>query len=275
MIRIYNLFDKINKIDRGGNLWDDIVRERDGGEDEIREFLSNVAQQISAKQYRLSNSDSWDLYAISRIFDLIITKLQSVNIGKTNSQYISNETVLDFGNRIGVKEKEIKSYHPFYCEIFSVRENNNIDEILIDKIHWPAFHLNGMLVCRAGVSISSPRNLVDPLVAATSTLFWSYIRENRTASDQSHGWGHNSQWRTDFRIDLDCEDKYIYNYKSHGKRNINLNDDGLDGSEIIDGMGIVDRRSLIRNRCKIKDIPIEIPEVDIYPYDDTYVEIKI
>jgi hypothetical protein len=45
--------------------------------------------------------------------------------------------------------------------------------------------------------------------------YWSWWRRNRGVVDCSHGWGGNSQWRTDFRRDYVVGDKLHYNVDRH------------------------------------------------------------
>lgn len=58
-----------------------------------------------------------------------------------------------------------------------------------------------MLVKRAGVTVMVGSHQMNRNVATGSALYWAWQRRARLTVDLSMGWGHNSEWRTDFRRD--------------------------------------------------------------------------
>ena len=74
--------------------------------------------------------------------------------------------------------------------------------------------------------------------------------------DLSHGWGHNSQWRTDFRRDYIADGHLHYNVDADPSARSN---DDLDDR---------DRLDLLRYRCSIRtDLG-----PDRWPFHETFVE---
>ena len=61
---------------------------------------------------------------------------------------------------------------------------------------------------------------IDKELAGKSCLYFANRRDNRECQDLSHGWGHNSQWRTSFIRNYDTE-KY---WKMNVDAQIDLND---------------------------------------------------
>jgi hypothetical protein len=103
-------------------------------------------------------------------------------------------------------------------------------------------------VVRAGASV------MDPVVASLSRMYWAWWRRNRQPTDLSHGWGSNSQWRTDFRRDYVADGQLYYNvdrYK-HTRRG-DLPDDVA--------------AELVRYRCSLL-----VDHGDEWPYGHTIIE---
>lgn len=113
---------------------------------------------------------------------------------------------------LGLTEIQQPTFHPFYHEIVEVEQAQDLDEpISLLQILWPGFLLGQMLFCRAGVRIRAGERVAHKDLAEHSHLYWAFLRNNRPAVDASHGWGHNSQWATDFRRDYVDDVAYCYN----------------------------------------------------------------
>jgi hypothetical protein len=83
-------------------------------------------------------------------------------------------------------------------------------------------------------------------------------QRRRTTVDLSHGWGHNSQWSTDFRGDYIAEGHLYFNVDANPTRQP---DKRLDDA---------DRLDLLRYRCSIRtDFG-----ADQSPFDYTYVALR-
>jgi hypothetical protein len=113
---------------------------------------------------------------------------------------------------LGLEEFHQPTFHPFYHEIVEVEQALDQDEpiSLVENV-WPGFMLGQMMFCRAGVRVRGGEHVVRKGLAEHSHLYWAFVRHNRPAVDLSHGWGHNSQWTTDFRRDYVDEQAYYYN----------------------------------------------------------------
>ncbi|MEU1589040.1 hypothetical protein [Micromonospora sp. NPDC005710] len=146
------------------------------------------------------------------------------------------------------------SFHPFFHEIVSVQVSDDADEPPGE--FWPGAIVGSLLVARAGVAIRAGTHHLDADVAARSALYWAWWRRNRRAVDLSHGWGHNSQWSTNFRRDYIAESRLYYNVDADPSRQ-------PDGD-----LNDADRIDLLRYRCSIR---VDLG-ADQWPFDDTFVE---
>jgi len=99
-------------------------------------------------------------------------------------------------------------------------------------------------------------------VAARSCLYWAWWRRNRKVVDLSHGWGHNSQWATDFRRDYLTDEDLHYNI------------DGIEGAAAVDlhdpadDLPEADRLDLLRYRHGLRT---DLGH-DQWPYQQTLIE---
>jgi hypothetical protein len=190
------------------------------------------------------------LYALGRILDVLIAPFQPVN---------DDPALLDWGTgrpwwtgrlpdrsalpalaaaggwtRIGED-----AFCPFFHEIVTVEpaEDPDAGPELVTEV-WPGFMAGSMMLVRAGVVVRAGANVMDPRVASRSRMFWAWWRRNRVPTDQSHGWGHNSQWRTDFRRDYLADGQLHYN---------------VDGPEHLQDGDLPEAaaRELVRFRCNL------------------------
>src|SRR6266550_1650701 len=90
-----------------------------------------------------------------------------------------------------------RPYSPFFHEI--VRQ------------FWPGLMFGSMMFARAGVGVRCHPTILRKDVAETSPMYFTYSRRRRLTVDLSMGWGHNSQWRTNFRRDYVDGDVYHFN----------------------------------------------------------------
>jgi len=113
-----------------------------------------------------------------------------------------------------------------------------------------------MMFCRAGVTVRGGTHFIEKNIAETSKIYFTFRRNNRPYEDLSHGWGHNSQWRTDFRRDYVTDSEFYYNVDNN--------------VELV----FPDQRiELLTNRCLIRSInPTCDPDEYSYPYKYTYKE---
>ncbi len=220
----------------------------------------------------------WDLYALSRVSDLLLVPFTPV--GDTTGFvpfYATWETLpLRLEERtawfrsLGMHLIETSSFHPFYHEIVAVEQSPDPAEpITLVGTLWPGFMLGQMLFCRAGVKVRGGSQYIQQPIAETSTLYFAYRRNNRPTRDLSHGWGHNSQWGTDFRRDYEDADVFYYNvdgYVPVDKPHPEDADAPLDVA-----LTTEERIELLTHRCLIVT---DKPHGDLWPFDDTYEEPK-
>jgi hypothetical protein len=104
------------------------------------------------------------------------------------------------------------------------------------------------------VHVRAGSALATPGIADRSTLHWEYWRRHRITSDGSFGWGHNSQWRTEFRRDYITSRGHVYNFDALSGWHQQLSlisdrapEEPLTASEV----------SFIKNRCQLRadDVP--------------------
>ena len=166
---------------------------------------------------------------------------------------------------IGLQVVTEEQFSPFYHEIVNVDHDLGMSTTEVMETVWPCLMLGPMIFSRAGVRIAANRSQVDKEVAESSTLYWAFRRKNRPFNDLSHGWGSNSQWRTEFRRDyrfgsilyFNVDAKHdISSWKAH-RRNDGVEDD-LSDEETIE---------LITHRCFVRTTK---PHHDRCPYFQRY-----
>lgn len=219
----------------------------------------------------------WELYALSRVSDMLLLPFQPLRASAQSpwGGWFGPPIRLEDRSRwlrsLGMRQIEQAAFHPFYHEIVRVEESDDADEpIRLVETIWPGFMLGCMMFCRAGVKVRGGRHHVRKQVAEESTMYWAYGRNNRRANDLSHGWGHNSQWRTDFRRDY--EDGEAYYYHVDGVEPLARGSEShIASASDRDGLTPDERLELLVNRCFILT---EKPHDDLWPYHDTYREVK-
>lgn len=201
------------------------------------------------------------LYALSRVVDVLLSPFQPdwTSTGETwwQGSIPDHSAWHTFRAAIGAAPIAESAFHPFFHEIVSVQVSEDDAEppSLIEE-YWPGAIVGGLLVARAGVAIRAGVDYVDAEVAARSALYWAWWRRHRATVDLSHGWGHNSQWGTDFRRDY-VADGYLH-------YNVDADSSSRTGSDLSD----VDRLDLLRYRCSIRsDLG-----ADEWPFDYSFVE---
>ena len=245
---------------KGNNFFTDVLKT---WESNNRNYLKPIVNYDN-----LSNEDNWEFYALSRVLDILTLRFQpNKNVGNFDwdGPNISLDEYIEFVKLLGFEINYPSNFSPFDCEIIETKRGKNNFDIM--EYLFPSIRLKGLMVKRAGVIISNSPDNYDLNLINNAKIFWSYRRKNRKHEDLSHGWGSNSQWRTDFRFDVETENLFIYNIK--GKYNLNnidkevlneLNEQNLELNEIIE---------LLVNRQFVKCAK---NEEDIFPYDFKYSE---
>ncbi|MDT0483110.1 hypothetical protein [Streptomyces doebereineriae] len=183
----------------------------------------------------------WELYALSRVGDLLLHE---------------ERAYLGLFTPLGMTPFKGGTFDPFLHEIVEVDQADDPGApIEITEVVWPGLMLGQLLFTRAGVRVRAGADHAQRGVADGSPLSWAFRRRHRPTVDLSHGWGHNSQWRTDFRLDYRTPDGDRLNVAGH---------DRIDGRPDLDpdhpaNLGPEERlltpgerRELLRHRCLLR-----------------------
>jgi hypothetical protein len=203
---------------------------------------------------------------MSRVFDVLIAPFQPVSDDPALLNWVSLEpwwtgSLPDDGalpalaQAIGAVSIAEDRFCPFFHEIVAVEQAEDPDGApeLVSQV-WPGYLARSLLLVRAGVVVRAGANVMDPVVASRSRMYWAWWRRNRQPTDLSHGWGTNSQWGTDFRRDYFAEGELYYNvdWYKHLRRD-----------ELPDDVAT----ELVRYRCNLL-----IDHGDQWPYGHTVTE---
>ncbi|MCQ3931700.1 MAG: hypothetical protein DPW16_14685 [Chloroflexi bacterium] len=264
-------------VSRRGAILQDIEPLRKYGELEAiqwRKFEKNSRGRPEVVQENVM-VDLWDLYAYSRVHEILTLPFQpGTFVDSFLHKYwegpnISLEKQHEFWLGLGLTPIDSPVFHPFYHEIVEVEQSDDPEEriSLVQEI-WRGYMLGYMMLCRAGVKVRGGTNHIVKSIAENSVMYWAFWRRNRPYKDLSHGWGHNSQWRTDFRRDYRDNDTFYYNVDATENvllpfvyKGPNLNRDMLKPEE---------RVELLLNRCFIRTNKVD--DRLLWLYDDGYTE---
>lgn len=225
-------------------------------------YLQHIVENIIEPEDALYITDAanWELYALSRVLDILTCSLQH----SSHYPHISLDEYIAFAQSIGLSCEQPKEFHPFFYEITDVKVGT--DPFLLHAVHYPALFLGNLLINRGGATITLPDEQYPIQEIKTAPIYWAYTRNNREAHDLSHGWGHNSQWRTSFRFDFRTEKGLFYNFT--GKDSLNHPDQQLLTKLHEDNISLDEAIDLVRYRQLLyihkKD--------ELWPYDYRFFE---
>jgi len=211
---------------------------------EERDWLYDLAKVDTAEIPQATSEVLCRLYALTRVSDALIAR------GFRNPAALDSYPAFMTG--LGLEPFTEALFHPFYHEIVHVMSEPSPESpIAIGEVNWPGFMCGPLMIARAGVSVTGGSNHIRKEIAEKSTLYWSYRRANRPTTDLSVGWGHNSQWRTDFRRDYRLGDTFHYSV------------DGSRESQVPD-VSAAESAELLRHRCFITSA---VADGVLFPYD--------
>lgn len=231
-------------------------------------WLRSIGQREGKPIPSVSEEESWELYALNRVFDLLILRFQDggADAGWDGPQ-ISMDEFLEFIKALGLTSVMPASYSAFYQEIICVQPSNKPSFApAITAYRWPCVMLGNLLILRGGVELTAEVNVLSPSLAGNTTLYWTYRRKGRPHQDLSHGWGSNSQWRTAFRRDYVIGGVQYFNVD--GEQDLQAKGDEL--TRILESdpeLTLEERIELLTNRCFVKCTK---PHDDLWPYDDRF-----
>lgn len=183
-----------------------------------------------------------ELYALGRVADVLL-------LDPRPDDYLRAFTALGMTPFDG-----LVPFDPFLHEIVDVEQAADPQApIEVLEVRRPGLMLGELLFNRARVRIRAGAAHAERGVADRFPLYWTFRRADRPVHDLSHGWGSNSQWSTDFRLD----------YRTPGGDHLNVAEDGsVDGrpdlghyQELAPEEQLLtpaERRELLRNRCLLR-----------------------
>ncbi|WP_431286285.1 hypothetical protein [Roseateles chitinivorans] len=247
----------------GGALFDDVLIPWLQTNASDVEWLRAFGQRANRLIPAATDEDLWRLYAVSRVIDLLMRRFQTAQADGSEGTglAVSHDEFKRFAQAIGLDVVQPQRYSPFHHEIVGlIRSGDGAQSVRILGQHWPCLMLGPLLFLRAGVTVSAGTRVLRPDIADKSKLYWTYHREARPHEDLSHGWGHNSSWRTCFRRDYLLDGTFHFNVD--GRDDLSEVESGtLDEY----GLTVEERKELVVNRCFVvttKD------GSDLFPYDD-------
>ncbi|MGI5451828.1 hypothetical protein ACQEWB_01310 [Streptomyces sp. CA-249302] len=197
----------------------------------------------------------WELYALSRVSDLLLLPCQPPgDPDEPSTATVTTAQYLELFGRLGMTPfEETEAFDPFLHEIVEVDQTEDPDEpIRITGLVWPGLRHGSLLFNRAGVRVRAGVRHAERGVADRSPLYWSHRRRHRPTVDLSQGWGHNSQWRTDFRVDLRTA--------TGDEVNVCANGEGIDVPWTGALLTPDERWELLRHRCLLRT-PVKAAEM--------------
>lgn len=206
----------------------------------------------------------WELYALSRVSDVLLTGFQPPGDHAGVWPAVSRAEYLRLFTGLGLTPfEDTGTFDPFLHEIVEVEQAEDPDEpVRITEVVWPGMWVGSLLFGRAGVRVRAGARHAERGVADRSPLYWTYLRRYRPTVDLSQGWGHNSQWRTDFRVDL------------RTAAGDEVNACGREGVDALDWtaprLTPDERRELLRHRCLVRtptDAAALADSGDFFPFD--------
>ncbi|MFJ9855702.1 hypothetical protein [Streptomyces sp. NPDC101150] len=222
-----------------------------------------------------------ELYALSRVSDVLLLGFQpaadapsewpSADRHRSPGQWpgVSLSEYLELFGALGMAPFDDTEFDPFLHEIVEVEQADEPETpIQITQVVWPGLMLGDLLFSRAGVRVRAGSNHAQRGVADRFPLYWTFWRRYRPTIDESHGWGHNSQWATDFRLDYRTSTAVHLNVAGETPRT-GAGEFGEEATLLTPG----ERSELLRHRCLLRapdasDELAELPgwEKDLAPF---------
>ncbi|MEU1090943.1 hypothetical protein ABZ401_29735 [Streptomyces sp. NPDC005892] len=227
-----------------------------------------LCQEGSDGPAGLRNEVSWELYALSRVSDVLLLAHQPppdavVDAAWAHSPHapahsrsfdgwpaISLDQYLHLFTGLGlVPFREAGPFDPFLHEIVEVEQAEDPEQaVRVTGTVWPGLWLGPLLFSRAGVRVRAGARHAERGVADRSPLYWTFLRRHRPTVDLSQGWGGNSRWRTGFRLDHRTPTGRRVNADGH--QDMEAEEGNLDPSDAL--LTPAERQQLVRNRCLLR-----------------------
>jgi hypothetical protein len=157
-------------------------------------WLRGLSARPTSPGWPLEQWEIWRLYAVSRLCELS-RKLEYQQAGRRAGLPCHTGLM----TALGFHGLPVQRFHPVLHEVVEVEPSPGDTWEIVERV-WPGWRLGTLVFAREGVRARIPDG-VDPDLFTSGRLYWSYAHPTRPVYDLSVGWGHNSQWRTDFRCD--------------------------------------------------------------------------
>lgn len=277
-------------------------------EEVLQPWLPKAEQAIQALEqykqihfppfpYEVKDEDLWRWYALNRVNDYLLLSFQTrpdfyqaplrqsegwigwmSNVGHNRLIHqpvnvVEPHEYLQFFTSLGFTSFTEAPFSPFFHEIVEVVESPEQSEpVVVDHVYWPGLRFGDMLFSRAGVRVRSAPGVLDKEIAENSRLYFTFWRARRETKDLSHGWGSNSQWRTDFRRDYRSANGFHYNVDGKYRLDENYFDSLPEHNQTLaeDGLSLDERIELLTNRCLVR---CRKNDQDLWPFYDKFDEI--
>src|SRR5688500_1665328 len=174
----------------GDALYDDVLAPWLRRQDGERRWLDEMRGRRGDPVPPISPEESWRLYALSRIVDLLqLSFAPSTPEPSANTAAIGRDDFAGFMDALGLAPVERAGFHPFFHEIVTVDQLAEEDAPPeVAEVYWPGYTLGPLLISRAGCRVRAGRRHLAKEVAENSTLYWAYARNTRKTQDLGKGW---------------------------------------------------------------------------------------
>lgn len=225
----------------------------------VREWLIDFARRPGAPVPPASLDELHGLYAANRVNDILLGAFQPPTVAGWPEPRINLGQYVAFMTALGFEVAQPAAFSPFYHELVDVTpQADDTAPVEVTGTFWPCLMLGNMLFSRAGVKVCAGRLWLRPELATATTLYWAFCRRHRPYHDLSHGWGGNSQWRTNFRRDYRFGRDIHFNVDA--KRDVtHVDPPGSDPCPLT----LEERIELVTHRCFVTQPK---PHDDLFPY---------
>lgn len=214
----------------------------------------------------MREEDNCELYAFSRVLDLLALSSRPDSYPEDSEEkepLLTTDEYIELAKSLGLDIEYPEQYDPFHCEI-AIAIAGPLNFGIVGYQH-PVIKLKHLMIKRSPVAITLDPEVYDFNLINNATLYWTFRRSNRKTTDLSEGWGHNAQWHTGFRLDIETEQSYIYNL--NGKFDLSVPDPATREELKEQGLRLEDAIELVVNRQFIRCTQkYEYP----FPYDFKY-----
>ncbi|REC53899.1 hypothetical protein DRF62_11660 [Chryseobacterium piscium] len=141
---------------------------------EYQSYISSISEKILEDKHIFSQEDIWELYALSRVLDILTLRFQqNNNADGTDWQgpIVSCLEYIKFCKLIGLQVSTPSSFHDFDCEIIEAKSGKI--NFQIDECFFPAIRLKNLIIKRAGLRVFLNDKNFDLNRVNNSKIYWT------------------------------------------------------------------------------------------------------